>query len=648
MIDLANLAPIIFVIGVGIVVLPFLDRDSTAGRLLPCLSCLVLIVRTLHWRLTATLPPFSLGFAEVWAYLFAALETMSGIEGLFLFLFLSRTVDRRPEARRRQDWVAARRPSVDVFIPTYNEPEAILDRTILGALSQTYDNLRVFVLDDTQRGNLKALCHRRGVGYITRADNADGKAGNMNNALAFLRKHGGLGEFVAILDADFIAQPNFLARALALFYDPRVGCVQTPQHFSNPDPLQHSFHAADRWPDEQRFFFDVLLASKDAWGVAFNCGTSSITRLSALEAVGDFPVESVTEDVLLSIKLKTRGWRTVYLNERLSVGLAPEGLSEYITQRGRWCLGFMQIARSPWGPFTREKLPLIDRMSLIDSLLYWAMQFPFRLMCLLAPSVSAFTGSPIVYADWSSLVSHTGVSLLWQLVVLGWLSRGRSLPILTDASQALIIPAAIQATVAGLVRPKGHKFRVTAKGGGRQGRRVRWGTLLPLGVALGLTIAGIVYQAQNPYTDFRLYQWGLTWLLWSYYTIAVLVVAILTAIELPRRADERFPTDEWTLIEVDERGEWRQLSSISMAGATVRGLAPMPLGSPVSLAIEGVGVVPTRIARAVRDGFEASFDLSSEQHDAMLLKLFSGRYRTGPEKTDFSDIIAAVALRVAR
>ena len=647
MIDLVSLAPILFVIGVSLIVLPYFDRDSTAGRLLPCACCLALIIRTLHWRLTETLPPFSFGFAEIWAYFFAALETASGIGSVFLFLFLSRTIDRRHESRQWQSWIAACKPSVDVLIPTYNEDEVILDRTILGALSQNYENFRIFVLDDGRRESIEKLCRRRGVGYITRPDNAHGKAGNLNNGLRFLQELGGPSQFIATLDADFVAQPNFLGRALALFHDERVGCVQTPQHFFNPDPLQHGFRAADRWPDEQRFFFDVLLASKDAWGVAFSCGTSSITRMSALEAVGGFPVESVTEDMLLSVKLKTRGWRTVYLNERLSMGLAPEGLQEYVTQRGRWCLGFMQIVRSPWGPFSQERLPLVDRISLIDALLYWAFVFPFRLMCLFCPCVSAFTGRPIIYADWSSLVSHTGVSLLLQLIVVAWLSRGRSLPVLTDACQVLVIPTAMRATIAGLLRPRGHKFKVTAKGGDRSRRRVRWDVVLRLGIPLGLTIAGVAY-VQNQFSELRLYHGAEVFLFWSYYNIAVLVVAMLAAIELPRRPDERFSTDEWAFLGIGGRLDRFRLSEISVVGATVRGNSPAALGSPVTIIVEGFGGLSAHVTRDLESEFELSFDLSPEQRDALLLRLFSGRYRTGPEQTDFSDILRAVALRVVR
>ena len=76
-------------------------------------------------------------------------------------------------------------PTVDVFIPTYNEPLDVLERTIVGALSLDYpaDKLRVYVLDDQRRDWLKAFCERKNAIHVTRSNNAHAKAGNMNNGL---------------------------------------------------------------------------------------------------------------------------------------------------------------------------------------------------------------------------------------------------------------------------------------------------------------------------------------------------------------------------------------------------------------------------------------------------------------------------------
>ena len=81
-----------------------------------------------------------------------------------------------------------------------------------------------------------------------------------------------------------------------------------------------------------------MLPAKDAWSAAFCCGTSSIIRMQPLMEIGGFPVDWVTEDYLLSLRLKEKGFLTAYLNEPLTYGLAPEGLKEYITQRSRWVL----------------------------------------------------------------------------------------------------------------------------------------------------------------------------------------------------------------------------------------------------------------------------------------------------------------------
>ena len=491
MFDAAAFGPTLFIIGCLIVGLPLLNADTTAGRVLPCLACILLIARTMVWRVSETLPPLTLSQDAIWSYLFVFFEILSAVSSMLLFFMLSRTVDRTTQATRDGVWVRSRSKRVDLLIATYNEEEAILERTIIGAQSQDYDNYRIFVLDDGRRDWLRDLCERRKVGYIARSNNEHAKAGNINNALRQLANEEP-GEFVAILDADFVLQPEFLSRALALFRDEEVGCVQTPQHFFNPDPLQHGFGAASTWPDEQRFFFDVLLASKDAWGVAFCCGTSSITRREALEQVGGFPTESVTEDMLLSLKLKEAGWKTVYLNERLSMGLAPEGVSEYITQRGRWCLGFMQIARSRWGVLGSATLPALDRISLFDAFLYWGASFPFRVLCLIAPIMYGLTGLAVINADAQGVLDHYAPSICTPVVVLAWITRGRIMPIVTDAAQLLVCVDAMKAAAFGLIKPKGHRFKVTAKGGERDRLNVQWRLILRFLLPLLLATIGAV------------------------------------------------------------------------------------------------------------------------------------------------------------
>jgi cellulose synthase (UDP-forming) len=535
-----------------------------------------------------------------------------------------------------------------LLIATYNEEEAILERTIIGAQSQDYDNYRIFVLDDGRRDWLRDLCERRKVGYIARSNNVHAKAGNINNALRQLANEEP-GEFVAILDADFVLQPEFLSRALAPFRDEEVGCVQTPQHFFNPDPLQHGFGAASTWPDEQRFFFDVLLASKDAWGVAFCCGTSSITRREALEQVGGFPTESVTEDMLLSLKLKEAGWKTVYLNERLSMGLAPEGVSEYITQRGRWCLGFMQIARSRWGVLGSATLPALDRISLFDAFLYWGASFPFRVLCLIAPIMYGLTGLAVINADAQSVLDHYAPSICTPVVVLAWITRGRVMPIVTDAAQLLVCVDAMKAAAFGLIKPKGHRFKVTAKGGERDRLNVQWRLILQFLLPLLLaTIGAVAYGTFDVFSPAYGNRNAPVWLFWSYYNAIVIAVTIFTCIELPRPKTEGFRVDEPAQLTIGPLTRRHQVLLLSTSWAMLSGTAPIPLGAGLVLWLRNVSEpVNARVSKIGNKSFEVTFETTPGLHEAIVRKLFSGRYQLRRVRFRFADVIIAIAGRLA-
>ena len=199
--------------------------------------------------------------------------------------FLMRTRDRSADADANAQWLAtvAKHPRVDVLICSYNEEQAIVERTIVGAMAMSYPNFRVWMLDDSRREWLKDLCATLNCGYIARATNEHAKAGNINNALRILGDLPDPPQFVSVLDADFVPTPRFLTRAMALFRDEAIGIVQTPQHFINPDPIQSNLAVSQTWPDEQRYFFDIVLPAKDAWKAAICCGTSSVIRFRAAD-----------------------------------------------------------------------------------------------------------------------------------------------------------------------------------------------------------------------------------------------------------------------------------------------------------------------------------------------------------------------------
>nr|QQZ51091.1 glycosyltransferase [Phenylobacterium glaciei] len=123
-------------------------------------------------------------------------------------------------------------PTVDIFIPTYNESLEIVQDTVLAALTIDYppERRRIYLLDDGRRPEFKAFAEATGVGYITRPDNHHAKAGNLNNALKQTD-----GELVCIFDADHVATRAFLQMTLGWFQaDPRLALLQTPTSFTRP------------------------------------------------------------------------------------------------------------------------------------------------------------------------------------------------------------------------------------------------------------------------------------------------------------------------------------------------------------------------------------------------------------------------------
>jgi cellulose synthase (UDP-forming) len=275
----AAFGPSLLILGIALAVLPLARRDNAALRVLLCAVAVLLAWRYMAWRFTETIPELDWTVDALVGWGFALIEAATLVSSSIAFVLLSRRRDRTEEAdTHARWWGAAPPPVVDVLIATYNEEEAILERTIAGALALRHPATRVWVLDDGRRDWLRALCGRLGARYLTRADGAHAKAGNINAAFETLRALDRPPEFVAVLDADFVPHKDFLDRALALFHDPKVGLVQTPQHFFNQDPIQQNLGLGRTYPDEQRFFFDHVQPARDAWGLAFCCGTSSVMR----------------------------------------------------------------------------------------------------------------------------------------------------------------------------------------------------------------------------------------------------------------------------------------------------------------------------------------------------------------------------------
>ncbi|PFG63010.1 cellulose synthase (UDP-forming) [Thioclava sp. ES.031] len=615
---------LILVVGITAILPSFVKPRRNWHRAVLLGISAVLALRYIWWRATETLAPPGLTLDALASWSLFGLEAFTMIGSLSAFLVLSRIKLRSEEADQYANLPTEKEPLVAILIATYNEDRDVLERTIVGAKFLRHRNKMIMVCDDSRRDWLRDFCETKGVRYMRRADNEGQKAGNINHALDRLAEEEVQPDFVAILDADFVPHRGFISRTLALFHDPEVGLVQTPQHFFNSDPIQHNFKLDNSYPDEQRFFFDQMQPARDGWGIAFCCGTSSVCRWSALREIGGFNTESVTEDFMLTLALQNAGWRTVYLAEPLTEGLAPEGLKEYITQRARWCLGLMQIARSSLGPFSKSNLRLRDRWSVIDSIFYWTTTFPFRIAAICYPLLYWYFNITVVNAGLADVLSYFGVYYLWSLMILNMLSRGMVVPLLNDVSQLIgAIPIA-RAAFTGLLRPHGHPFSVTAKGGDRSKVVVQWRIMMPFLILFFLTLGGLligIIWDRFAYFDAGDGKWVI--LFWTIYNLFLLAATCRACVELPRREIHVADEPERISFESDGTEYWVWMTSFTMDTVRLRGLT-LPEQTRGMLTIDQItDPIECYVIAKTRDGARLQLLPTEEQREELFVRFYA-------------------------
>jgi cellulose synthase (UDP-forming) len=553
---------------------------------------------------------------------------------------------------------------VDVFIATYNEPADVIERTMVGALAIDHNDLRVWILDDGNRSWVREMSESLGVRYLARIRGKHAKAGNVNNGVGIALKSDRPPEFFLLLDADFVPSRNILRRTIGLFDNPEVGIVQTPQHFFNPDPLQSNLLCSRVWPDEQRFFFNVLMPCKDAWGAAFCCGTSAVFRSAAFVASGGIATETVTEDMLTSFKFDALGYKTIFLNERLSLGLAPESILDFISQRSRWCLGAIQQIFTRWSFYNPGRLSLIHRLAFFDTVLYWVSGAAFKILLVSAPMLYWFTGTAVLRATGSDLLYWMAPMFVANLIFMNYLAENRVLPIMTDVTQLLTAFVICRTIVTGLIRPFGRPFKVTAKGLSTSGITIQWRFLWPHAMLAALTILGLLLHVTK-FSPAHGVQGYTANVFWSLFNAAMLTLTALACVELPhRRRDERFITSEPVRIRLTGMAALRfpdgefssNLKDLSLGGAAIKveGMlkpADCKAGEKVSLLVYSAadGVVhdlPCQVVSHRGDALTVHFDSDLWIRHTLIRKLFTGAYHHEVERISapavFGNLVSAL------
>lgn len=431
------------------------------------------------WYLTWLLHPERVGHPLLFVLLVVA-ELFNVAQAIGFWWTVARGRARPHRVRHRDDAI-----EVDVLIPVYGEPVEVVEPTVAAATALRGVRARVALLDDGGSADMEALARRHGVRYVRRTVHSGAKAGNINHALGLIDA-----PFVAVFDCDHVPAPDFFERTLGHLDDPEVAMVQTPQWYANADDND----VADAAAAQQCLFFGPIARGKDARGAMFCCGTNMVFRRSALEDVGGFPEDSVTEDFQLSLALHERGWRTAYVSEVLAQGLGPEDMASYASQQQRWARGCLSALPSA----LRSDLPWRTRIQYVLSASYFLTGWTVLLYMSL-PLVRILTGAqPVAGADADQFFTHFapyfGLALLMVAVTGAGAYTWRAFAV-AFASWWIHVDATIR-----VVRGRPGGFVVTPKKGqdGPQLRAV-WPSLVAMGALVSVAAIGLVAD-QSPGT----------------------------------------------------------------------------------------------------------------------------------------------------
>ncbi|MEB3227975.1 MAG: glycosyltransferase [Synechocystis sp.] len=498
-------------------------------------------LRYVLWRVLATLN-LSDAPSGLLALAFLALEipfTLLGLPQLFWAAGVknhSRAADRYEALIKAGDYL----PSVDIFIPTYNESVSILRRTIIGCQALDYGDKTIYLLDDGRRSPVESLAKELGCNYIIRGDRINYKAGNLNHALPLTE-----GELIAVFDADFVPTRNFLQRTVGFFQRPQIGLVQSHQNFYNPDAIVRNLGLAQQLTNNRESFSRYIQPINSSVGATICDGSAFVVRRRDLEAIGGFVTESLSEDYFTGIMLESRHQRVIYLDENLSAGLAAEKLNDYIGQYQRWLMGSLQAFFIPANPLTIAGLTLRQRIAHLSNLAFWLTSFP-RLLTLLIPIICglAYVFPVIITPDeWLYFLFLPQFLLL---LALHWLSGRSSSFFLSEVYTVVHAIPFSWAVVQTLIRPFARGFIVTPKSFLSSRFQVNFWLTIPLGLLWlgnGLTLVKFLWERHAPTamipTAFADLSEGTVGILifWWIYNLVILTLAIWACIDPPKTDD---------------------------------------------------------------------------------------------------------------
>lgn len=523
------------IIGISIVQITMIlsPNQQKWSRIIIVFTSLFFMIRYFWWRSTSTL-----NLSDSVNSIFSI--SLFLIEIAFIFSPFWQTIltlnikSRKPQADRMEEAVkqGIYQPTVDILIPSYNEPLEVVKRTIVGCQAMVYNHKKIYLLDDGDRQEIKELCAELDCNYITRENRLHAKAGNLNHALNQTK-----GELIVVFDADFIPTTNFLTRSIGFFQDLKIGLLQTYQSFYSNDPIAKNLGLEDKIPPDVDIFSRYYQLVRDSINTALCYGSSFVVRREYLARIGGFITESLSEDYHTGIRLSAENYQVIYLEESLSAGLSAENTFGYIRQRQRWARGTIQTLFTKENPLFIKNFKWWQKLAHLEGILQWFLS-PLRLVLLLLPLAYTFLSIVPLKASFEEIIYFFLPFYFVQMFIFSWLNfRSRSALISEVYNIVTAIPVTIE-ILQTLINPFQSIFKVTPKGIKNDDYYFNWKLASPLIFLLGINLFNLFNLLQglmNNDTANISNIFGLNIVLfWNLYNLLIILLSIIVLVEIPK------------------------------------------------------------------------------------------------------------------
>ncbi len=424
------------------------------------LISIVLTLAYIIYRIFFTLPT-KLGIVSmIFAIIVLFVEIWESIDFFIYFLNILSVNVKNPKIPKINNNTIY--PDIDIFIATYNEDQNILKRTIDACLNLQYpekDKLHIYICDDGNRREIENLAKSLNINYISRSNNKDSKAGNYNNAVSKTTS-----PYIATFDADMAPTPDFLMKTLPFFLKnnkEKIGFVQLPQSFINPDIFQYRFRLEDKLPFEQEYFYHSIQLAKNETNSAIYCGTNTLFNRQAIIDANGFATGTLTEDIATGMLIESKGYKCIALPDVGAYGISVEDFNGFAKQRSRWASGCIQTLKK-YKIFKIKGLTFRQKLEYLSCVSYWFFGIR-RFIYLLAPLLFSIFGIIIVDCDLKLFLSIWLPTYLLKRFALDFLQGKRRSSTWNKIYEIILTPILAPRTIKELFGLKQTKFEVTPK-----------------------------------------------------------------------------------------------------------------------------------------------------------------------------------------